>query len=205
MPDPIPRNSRAGIPIAPQQRPMVPPAPPLAPARPAPVYYAPPRNGMGGFGQVLIILAFIGGLFVLFSGMNSSDSTQPDRSSSSVSTGSSANGATVSLNSNSDNCSPATIFAVGGNAVADSSGQRLIAWTQPGGNVHDSEAEPGMGISVVGGPQCIYNNRYSQYVRYWQVEFTNRNGRFVSGWVAESIWEGGSINYLICPPSNPDC
>lgn len=204
MPRPLPYNSNPPGQAAQAPRPAQPFVPP-APEPVVPAYNPPRQHGGIGFGQILIILVFIGGLFVLFSGIGSSGPAQPYSDSSSVSISSNANSATVPLNSSSDNCSPATIFSVGRTVVADASGQRLIAWTQPGGNVQDSEAEPGMGISIVGGPQCIYNNRYSQYVRYWQVEFTNRNGRFVSGWVAESIWEGSSLNYLICPPSNSDC
>jgi hypothetical protein len=112
----------------------------------------------------------------------------------------------------SDSCTPSSRFSVGVVAVVDlasSSGAstRITAWTQPGGSVHNSDAEPGMRLSIVGGPECVYNERYGQYIRYWQVEFTNRSGRYVSGnaWVAESVWEGSYVNYLICPLSQPDC
>ncbi len=107
-------------------------------------------------------------------------------------------------------CSPPSRFSVGMTAVVDTrstggASTRIVAWTQPGGGIHNSDAEPGMRLSIIGGPQCVYNTPYGQHIRYWQVEFTNRNGRFVSGWVAESIWEGNSVNYLLCTPSQPDC
>jgi hypothetical protein len=97
--------------------------------------------------------------------------------------------------------------AVVDTASTSGASTRIVAWTRPGGGVHNSDAEPGMYLQIVGGPQCVYNSEYRQYIRYWQVEFTNRNGRYIAGdaWVAESIWEGNSVNYLICPTSQPDC
>lgn len=103
------------------------------------------------------------------------------------------------------NCNTDPNFWIGGTAVVDASGPRLVAWTKPGGNVHDSEAEPSMKITFVGGPECVYNSTLSQYVTYWQVQFVNRNRRFVTGWVAESYWEGDYFNRLICHESQPDC
>ncbi len=111
-----------------------------------------------------------------------------------------------------DNCNPPTSFHVGMTVVVDTASRsgastRIAAWTQPGGNVHNSDAEPGARLYITGGPECVYNEQYRQYLRYWRVEFTNRNGRYVSGnaWVAESIWEGNLLNYLICPLTTPDC
>jgi len=235
MPDPIPRNSRAGIPVAPPQRPMPPPAPPPAPApvQPAPVYNPPRRNGGGGFGQALIAVIFVGVLIFAFGGLSVLDGFVRQvavvvfpPSSSGGSTGgqyqatSIPSGSGRSTNpptalppvSSSANCSPATRFSVGMTAAVDTASTsgastRIAAWTQPSGGIHNSDAEPGMYLSIVGGPQCVYNSEYQQYVRYWQVEFTNRNGRYVAGdaWVAESVWEGSSVNYLICLTSNPDC
>jgi hypothetical protein len=83
---------------------------------------------------------------------------------------------------------------------------RISAYTQPGGTTIDSDADPGMQLLIVGGPECIFNQRYDQYMRYWEVAFTNRSGRFVPrAWVAESLREGNSLNRLICTLSQPDC
>lgn len=119
---------------------------------------------------------------------------------------------TVLPTNNNANCTPTTRFSVGLTAIVDThsrngTSSRIAAWTQPGGGIHNSDAEPGMRLSIVGGPECVYNSEYRQFVRYWQVEFTNRNGRYVTGdaWVGEAILEGNYVNYLICPTSSPDC
>jgi len=235
MPDPIPRNSRAGVaPVVPP-RPAPPPAPAPAvrPIQPAPFFEPPPARA-GGFGQVIIAIMIIGVLVFAFGGLSVFDgivrqiaaivfppspsvgSTVVQYQPTSIPQGSgrSSNAPTAlppTVNS-SANCSPSTLFSVGMTAVVDlvsTSGEstRIAAWTEPGGGIHNSDAEPGMTLRIVGGSQCVYNSEYRQYVRYWQVEFTNRNGRYVTGdaWVGESVWEGNYVNYLICRPSDSDC
>jgi len=196
-----------------------------------PVYQAPRREGGGllrliaiivlayvlvfPLGGLNILSGFLGQAFVMISPPLSGDVPDVQLQMTSVPSGS---GRLANLPTplppinNGANCSPASIFSVGLTAVVDlastsGASTRIAAWTQPGGGIHNSDAEPGMKLNIVGGPQCAYNSEYRQYIRYWQVEFTNRNGRYIAGdaWVGESIWEGSYVNYLICRTSEPDC
>lgn len=232
MPDPLPFNSNPPRPNAappPVPRRVVPPAPVRVEREP--VYQAPRREGGGllrliaiivvayvlvfPLGGLNILSGFFGQAFVMIFPSSSGGVPVVQTQMTSMPSGSGrfANPPTsLPPINNGANCSPESIFSVGMTAVVDlastsGASTRIAAWTQPGGGIHNSDAEPGMQLSIVGGPQCVYNDEYRQYVRYWQVEFTNRNGRYVAGdaWVGESVWEGSYVNYLMCRTSVPDC
>lgn len=124
---------------------------------------------------------------------------------------SSATPQTAPRSGNDTSCGPSR-FSVGQVVIVDlastSPGASTVisALTEPGGTVVDSDADPGAQLSIIAGPVCLFVKRYDQYVRYWQVAFTNRSRRFIpQSWVAESLREGSYLNYLLCPASQPDC